>query len=461
MMVRCGFPKLAAAAILAFALAALPDTALAQVNVEAMQGVQFDFLAPGARSLAMGGAFVAVADDATAALSNPAGLSKLTRSEVSIELRTRQFKVPYAFSGRFLGTPTGIGVDTASTTTFQEASTSEGNLAFLSVVFASPERRWSAAAYRHATVSFSTNLTTAGPFTIQDDDDFRFFPATGELQLNIVNYGFAGSYKLWRSCSDVSGARVCEDKLALGGGLSIYQFDVDSLSTRFAFPVFVPQTATGAFFGPPQYTTEQNHQTLDGEETGVGVNFGMIVTPTRRLQLGLSHRRGTSFDFTARNEGPGFTGYTRAGTFAMPHVTTAGASFRLGASSVVAVDYSHVTYSRLTDRFVDIFFNPATDPPDEDRAEDFSVDNGDELHVGFEHQMVNMRWTPALRLGTWFDPAHAATAPIERNALFRPGDDAWHFTIGGGLVISRAELSIGGDFSDRGNIGSASLVWRF
>ena len=27
----------------------------------------------------------------------------------------------------------------------------------------------------------------------------RFFPAVGELQLDIVNYGFAGSYKMWRS----------------------------------------------------------------------------------------------------------------------------------------------------------------------------------------------------------------------------------------------------------------------
>ena len=116
----------------------------------------------------------------------------------------------------------------------------------------------------------------------------------------------------------------------------------------------------GAFFGPPQYSTETNHQTLAGDETEVGLNLGMIVTPTRRLQLGLSHRRGPSFDFTARNEGPGFTGYTRAGRFNTPHVTTAGGSFRVTASSVVAVDYSHVRYSRLTDEFVDVFFNPAT-----------------------------------------------------------------------------------------------------
>ena len=54
MMVRCGSHKLGAAAILAFVLAGLPDAAFAQVNVETMQGVQFDFLAPGARSMAMG-----------------------------------------------------------------------------------------------------------------------------------------------------------------------------------------------------------------------------------------------------------------------------------------------------------------------------------------------------------------------------------------------------------------------
>src|SRR5918993_4264343 len=100
----------------------VPGTAFAQVNVEAMQGVQFDFLAPGARSLAMGGAFVAVADDATAALSNPAGLSSLTRREVSIEGRFRQFKVPFVLGGRLSGTPTGTGIDTTAGPIFDETA---------------------------------------------------------------------------------------------------------------------------------------------------------------------------------------------------------------------------------------------------------------------------------------------------------------------------------------------------
>ena len=72
----CARLLLAAAALLCGASAAE-----AQLQVP----VQFDFLNPSARSLALGGAFVGLADDATAALVNPAGLIELTRKEISIE----------------------------------------------------------------------------------------------------------------------------------------------------------------------------------------------------------------------------------------------------------------------------------------------------------------------------------------------------------------------------------------
>jgi hypothetical protein len=41
-------------------------------------GVDFRFNNPGARANAMGGAFIGLADDATAAYTNPAGLTILT-----------------------------------------------------------------------------------------------------------------------------------------------------------------------------------------------------------------------------------------------------------------------------------------------------------------------------------------------------------------------------------------------
>ena len=69
--------------VLALGLLAVP--ALAQnTDLEALAGLTFNFRNPGARSLGMGGAFLGLADDATAAEANPAGLTILRTSEISL-----------------------------------------------------------------------------------------------------------------------------------------------------------------------------------------------------------------------------------------------------------------------------------------------------------------------------------------------------------------------------------------
>ena len=73
------------AACLAFVPASL---VLAQSNQEINAGVQFSFAPPGARSMALGGAFLGLADDATAAYANPAGLTTGTwRSATKVPSR--------------------------------------------------------------------------------------------------------------------------------------------------------------------------------------------------------------------------------------------------------------------------------------------------------------------------------------------------------------------------------------
>ena len=61
---------------------AVCQTGFAQTTIEP------PIVSPGARSLGLGGAFVAVADDATAAWANPSGLMQLARSEISLEGRS-------------------------------------------------------------------------------------------------------------------------------------------------------------------------------------------------------------------------------------------------------------------------------------------------------------------------------------------------------------------------------------
>ena len=53
-----------------------------------------------------------LADDATAAYANPAGLTQLVEPEVSIEGRSWRYATTYVAGGQASGTPTGLGPDT-------------------------------------------------------------------------------------------------------------------------------------------------------------------------------------------------------------------------------------------------------------------------------------------------------------------------------------------------------------
>jgi len=83
---------------------------------------EFSFSNPGARSVGLGGAFAALADDATAAFANPAGLTQLLASEISLEGRRSSHSTPYVSGGRISGSPTGIGIDTVDHLTYEESS---------------------------------------------------------------------------------------------------------------------------------------------------------------------------------------------------------------------------------------------------------------------------------------------------------------------------------------------------
>src|SRR5262245_46941711 len=65
-------------------LAALPLTAAAQTNDVAFGGWRANPLTVGSRVAGMGGAFVAIADDARAAVVNPAGLTQIPLTELSV-----------------------------------------------------------------------------------------------------------------------------------------------------------------------------------------------------------------------------------------------------------------------------------------------------------------------------------------------------------------------------------------
>ena len=77
--------RTATSAALLMALAAMP--ASAQIDSALLSKPSFNLTNPGGKSLAMGGAFTAIADDATAALANPAGLGLLSSVEFGLSAK--------------------------------------------------------------------------------------------------------------------------------------------------------------------------------------------------------------------------------------------------------------------------------------------------------------------------------------------------------------------------------------
>ena len=109
----------------------------------------------------MGGAFVAVADDATSVYSNPAGLTQLFLAEFSAEGRVWQHRSRLADRGHAFGPARGIGVDTIDGLQYRTWEETSAGLSFLSYVY--PGSRWAIGGFRHQLAKIPDAATDAGP----------------------------------------------------------------------------------------------------------------------------------------------------------------------------------------------------------------------------------------------------------------------------------------------------------
>lgn len=407
---------------------------LAQSNLEVNAGIQFDFISPGARSLALGGAFTAIADDATSAFANPAGLREISRKEASFDMRFRNFETPFTTRGHAFGNATGQGVDTITGLVDGTSQESTAAPAFLSFVY--PGAKWAIAGYYHELAHFKSVIRTEGFFF--GTAPSRAFPIDGELDMTILDYGVSGSYRV-------------NDQVSIGAGVAFYDFQSDALTTRYSF--------AGNFFGPPTYTTPASRQTQNGDDTGIGFNVGVLLKPSGKVQLGAVYRKGAAFDISATNVSlpSNVTLGGGDGKFHIPDVFSLGVMVRPAETFRLSMDYSRVQYSQMTKDFVDLFA-PVTN------ASEFSIDDGNEFHIGAEYFFANLKAPVALRGGAWFDPAHSLgfTGTDQFSlATFRARGDQWHYAFGGGIVIQRVELNAGADLSDFVNTFSVSTVIRF
>jgi len=435
------------------------STASAQVDYEIMASLQFNFSNPGARSLAMAGALTGAGDDATGAWTNPGGLTNITRPEVGVEFRGFGFETPFVSSGRFNGTPTNIGIDTATGLTYGNTDNSTHSLSFVSAVV--PKSRFAFAFYRTEVANYEADIRTVGPFfdeptgtpcsSARPDRCNRVFPVDGNLDLQISNFGGSAAVRL-------------TDQVSVGFGVSYYDFELDSVNRRYGL-FNSNQVAEGGFYGAPSYASNNVFSTefISGEDSAFGVNVGASISPNDKVRIGASYRQGPKFDIAYHRDD--FTG-TLIGElhdseFKVPDVIAVGVLVKPVSALNLTFDWRRIQYSQLTSGMGLGFSVPNV------TVDDYVLDDGNEIRVAGEYLFTDLP-SPlsaiALRGGFWHDPDHRIRyeGPFQSDSvLFQPGDSEMHYTFGGGIVFEKAQFDVGFDRSETVKTFSVSAVLRF
>lgn len=408
---------------------AVPSLALAQTNERLYEELDFRFVTPGARAMAMGKAFVGLADDATAAYSNPAGLSSLLDQEVSFEFTVTNIKHYRLISG-----------ETMETQAFGDAVVTPS---FFSYVL--PLNRF--------TVSLFTNRIQDYQETFlierRESDAIPGFDETafGTLSIEVDNYGLGLS-------------AIVNRYVSIGGSLVLATLD---LASRFRN-------------GQP-LNARNGTDTIDsGSE--IGVIAGVLIKPFRRFSLGAVYHSGQTFDLETTLFGDFLengmdvtrTGDRRNIQYAIPDKFTVGISWRPLEQLVTVFDVAWIDYSKLVaDSFLVVDF---MDSAAELTRDNFFIESAWEAHLGTEYRLFFRRATVGLRAGVFTDPDHQLRFVPNDNGHVANSILDFRFntasqktdvgvTFGAGVALfNRVQIDAAGSFIRDANQAVISMVIR-
>jgi long-subunit fatty acid transport protein len=448
---------------------ALP-VAAQNTDIESLSGLQFNFGNPGARSLGMGGAFLGLADDASAAEANPAGLTILRKPEISIEVRNYQEQQLFTTSGTF---------PDINRTAFSHYS-QRVEPTFGSFVY--PIKNWTLGLYYHeplrnegsgqvvpqrnpVTGAVTSNVPNfylpknGTPVSKTECEDIRkqkndFFacleytilPFLSALSVQERTFGIAGAYKI--------------GKFSVGGTVRYQRFN----EAAFTFRVTPTFDFSSISVQATSDVTDQNSKVKDKHD--ITFAGGVKWEPNDKFSAGAVYKQGAKFvapTFAANSDTKFQFVKVSDTTFHIPDVYGIGISVSPIPVLKVNADAVHITYSHLVDNFISI---------NEDiRAIDkaYKANDVTEIHLGAEYFFFLSKLPVAVRGGVWRDPAHSieyrgplnVPDAVAAAILYPKSNDQRHVSIGAGLAWPKFQVDAAYDRSSRYRVGSISVIRRF
>jgi hypothetical protein len=275
------------------------------------------------------------------------------------------------------------------------STNSASGVGFLSFVY--PGGNWRFAFYRHQFADFESLTELRGDF-----GESAFQPLTAETsaELGVVTHAGSVAYQF-------------QDDLRFGLGVSHFSGDL---------------TSRTEFLSLPDETTRT--EILRVDDSDWGMNAGVLWSISKNVNVGGFYRQAPSFSAAKETLGDPELEFNQV---RFPDVFGAGIAFRSNGGSIAAsAEWDHVRYS-LTGG----------------QDEDIEVDDGDEIHLGFEYVFLGITPIIGLRTGVWHEPGlrihFVQDGSASRATSEEPG--RWHYAFGLGFAFRRFQLDFGIDIS--------------
>ena len=436
----------------------LPDLSGASV-------VPFSFGPPGARSLGMGGAFIALADDATAAEANPAGLTKLSRPEVSVHGRQTDHAIEVLDLNAVTSLDSlnrfrrGPNLRPASSVgnAFAEDTRTVFDPSVSEVSFASWVKPFDGYTF---SVSYqkAADFQGANVFRAWDDEQLDYYQSRQILDLTVENFGLSAAFKAGPMLS--IGFSVRYSYLVMN---SFQDLRIDYLSD-----VERNFVSSGAALEEVQalgiLDQQITRQTLDDTDGVVTFNAGILINPDGRVSLGLVYKQGADFYVDATGgtfgcQGPVGSFETfcppanqtriQGDPLQVPDVLGLGLAWKVTDRFKVALDANAVTYSDLT-----LPLRTGTNTSEQALRQFVPIEDEVELHFGMEYTAFMAGRPLSVRAGVYTDSDHDGFRDIDSEQTV--------YTFGLGTVLmNHFQIDLAAQKADSKESAILSMVYRF